>query len=128
MVKPKILIIDDEEDFLYLLKTKLEIDGYDVVTAINGQEGVEKAKTCKVNIIVCDLKMPKKDGLQVLKEVKANTNIKAPFIMLTGVDDFANTQKAYEDKADFYVTKPVEFADLLKNIRLLLDLAKRSTE
>ena len=128
MAKPKILIIDDEEDFLYLFKTKLEIDGYDVVTAINGQEGVEKAKACKVNIIVCDLKMPKKDGLQVLKEVKANTNIKAPFIMLTGVDDFAKTQKAYEDKADFYVTKPVEFADLLKNIRLLLDLAKRSTE
>ena len=66
MDKTKILIIDDEKDLLDLLKEKLELEGYEVVTASDGEEGLISAQVCEPDLIICDIKMPKKDGFEVL--------------------------------------------------------------
>lgn len=124
MDKTKILVIDDEKDLLDLLKEKLELEGYEVVTAGDGEEGLISAQVCEPDLIICDIKMPKKDGFEVLKELKQRANFRAPFIMLTVVDDFDKIKKAYEEEADFYITKPVELYKLSKNIKILLNLAQ----
>lgn len=122
---PTILIIDDEKEFLDFMRKGLEPAGYKVITAEDGDSGVTKAQVLKPDLIICDIKMPKKDGFVVLKEIRQDKELRlAPFIMLTAVNEFNKVKKAYEDDADLYVTKPVEFAKLLKQIPLLLNLQK----
>ena len=122
----KILVIDDESKFRDLLKEGLQKEGYEVEMAIDGDEGLEKAKTINPDLIICDMKMPKMDGFEVLKGLRKEANLNTPFIMLTLMDDFKNIQSAYEHEANFYITKPVdhtkifESTKLLDNIRILL--------
>ena len=123
----KILIIDDEKDFLDLLKEQLELAGYSVTTAMNGEEGLISAQVSHPDLVICDVRMPKKDGFEVLRQLKKDPNFQAPFIMLTAVDDFDRIREAYNDQADFYVTKPVNLEKLLKNIRTLLNLKRSSS-
>jgi CheY-like chemotaxis protein len=73
MSKSKILLIDDEEDFVLLMTKKLESEGYEVISASNGEEGIARAKADKPDLVICDLKMPvsagkDKDIAQYLKE------------------------------------------------------------
>ncbi len=128
MGKTKILVIDDEKELLALLKERLELEGYEVITASDGEEGLISAQVCEPDLVICDIKMPKKDGFEVLKELKQHANFRAPFIMLTVVDDFDKIKEAYEDEADFYITKPVELHKLSKNIKILLNLAENKKE
>jgi sigma-B regulation protein RsbU (phosphoserine phosphatase) len=120
----KILLIDDEEDFTLLMRKKLESEGYEVIVASEGEEGVRKAGEAKPDLIICDLRMPKKSGFEVLKEIKSNTEIHAPFIMLTGLDDFEQAKEAYAKEADFYVSKTVDPDKLLSKIRTILNISK----
>ena len=124
MAKIKILLIDDEEDLVLLMTKKLESEGYDVMSASNGEEGITKAKADKPDLVICDLKMPVKDGFEVLKELRQKKNINAPFIMLTGMDDFDKVKKAYENEADFYVPKAIDPDKLIAKIRTLLNISK----
>ena len=128
MYRNKILIIDDEQDFLDLVGERLKLEGYDVITALDGENGLQEAKIWHPDLIICDVKMPKKDGFEVLENLRHETNIRVPFVMLTVVDDFEKIKKAYDEKADVYVTKPVELASLSKNIRLLLNLSQTRKE
>jgi CheY-like chemotaxis protein len=125
MDKAKILVIDDEKDLLSLLKEQLELMGYSVVTAKDGEEGLISAQVSHPDLVICDINMPKKDGFEVLRQLKKDPDFQAPFIMLTVEKDFDKIREAYQDKADFYVTKPINLQKLLKNIRTLLNL-KRS--
>ncbi|MFH1593282.1 MAG: response regulator [Candidatus Omnitrophota bacterium] len=124
MDKVKILVIDDEKEILTLVKRRLELEGYEVHTAGNGDEGLKRAKTLKPNLIICDVMMPEKDGFEVLREIRQDKTQNTIFVMLTAVDDFDKIKKAYDDEANFYVTKPVNLATLSKNVRILLNLAK----
>ena len=128
MDRDKILIIDDEQGFLDLVSERLELEGYDVATAFDGENGIQKAKTWHPDLIICDVKMPKKDGFEVLKNLRHEKNMRVPFVMMTLVDDFEKIKKAYDEEADFYVTKPVELARLSKNIRILLNLSQTRKE
>ncbi|MFH1752599.1 MAG: response regulator [Candidatus Omnitrophota bacterium] len=122
MKREKILIIDDEKDFLDLLESALKRHGYDVIKATDGVEGVEKAKSQKPDMVICDIRMPKKDGYAVLKEIRQDIDKNLPVIILSAIDDFRNIQEAYDYEADFYVSKPVEFVTFLKNVRALLNI------
>jgi len=124
MSREKILIIDDEKDFRDSVRQMLESEDYEVAAAADGEEGLTKTKDFKPDLVICDVKMPKKDGFEVLKRVREDLKISSPFIMLTALDDFKKVKEAYEDKADFYLTKPVDPFMLLKNIRTLLNLYK----
>ena len=124
MSKSKILVIDDESDFLEFLKEELQAREYDVATACDGQDGLTKIKEYKPDLIICDFKMPKKNGLEVLGEFRAGGETKTPFIMLTAMDDFEKTKTAYDKEANLYLTKPFQLPVLLKNIQLFLTLAQ----
>jgi len=128
MINPRILIIDDEAGFLDLVKEKLELEDYEVITALDGEEGIAKAKSIKPDLVICDIKMPKKDGFEVLEVLRHELHMKMPFIMLTVLEEFENVKKAYEDEADLYITKPVEFTRLMKNIKTLLNISKNRTK
>ena len=122
MEREKILIIDDEKEFLDLLENALKRQGYDVIKAVDGIEGLERARSQKPDMVICDIRMPNKDGYAVLKEIRKDIDKNLPIIMLSAIEDFKNIQEAYDCEADFYVSKPVEFITLLKNIRALLNI------
>jgi len=124
MEKNKILIIDDEQKLLDLLRLSLEMENYKVITARDGEEGLAKIKEHDPDLIICDIIMPKVDGYEVLRQVKQGDKKWVPFIMLSAVTDFKKIEQAYEGDIDFYLTKPVEPVILLKNIKTLLSLAK----
>ena len=125
MDKPKILIIDDEQEFLDLLKMSLELEGYDIITAVNGEDGLAKFQDQKPDLIICDIIMPQKDGYEVLKAVKEKQDRWIPFIMLSAIGDLDKIKQAYDGETDFYLTKPVEPWILTKNIKTLLALAQQ---
>lgn len=120
--KAKILVVDDEQDFLDFIKEQLELHGYDVMVAGDGEEGLSIISAKRPDIILCDVRMPKQDGFHVLKELRHSGDSKTPFIMVTAFDDFEKTKNAYSEDADFYITKPVEIDSLIKNIKTLLNI------
>ena len=120
----KILLIEDEKRFSGIIKMRLEASGYEVFTADDGENGLAKARDVKPDIVICDLLMPKKGGFDVLNGLRKDLQSSVPFIMLTCVGDLEKVRKAYDNEADFYLTKPVDTEVLLKNIRILLSLSK----
>ena len=128
MSKPKIIIIDDEQELLDLLKMSMEMEGYEVITAIDGEEGLKVIEEHKPDLIICDIVMPKLDGYDVLKAVREKSERWIPFIMLSAVSDFNKIKKAHEESVDFYLTKPVQGWILTKNIRALLNISKQRKE
>ncbi len=129
MAKPKILLIDDEKEFLDFMLKGLLPSGYEVLTAEDGDAGLIKARMFRPDMIICDVKMPIKNGFEVLSQIRKDPSFnRVPFIMLTAVDDLKKAEKAYDQEADFYVTKPVEFAKLLQQITLLLNLSEKKIE
>jgi DNA-binding response OmpR family regulator len=128
MTKPKILVIDDEQELLDLLRLSLELEDFDVITAHDGEEGIAQFHEHTPDIIICDIIMPKKDGYEVLKEVKQAAKRWVPFIMLSAIGDFDKIKQAYEEQTDFYLTKPVDPWVISRNIKTLLNLAKQREE
>jgi DNA-binding response OmpR family regulator len=114
----KILVVDDELDLLEMLKTRFESMGYDVVTAVDGHEGLTKAKTEKPDLIILDIMMPKMDGHQVCRLLKFDARYKhIPIVMLTARGQEIDRQMGAEVGADCYITKPFDAAELVKVIK-----------
>lgn len=119
----KILLIDDEKDFVEALKTRLESMGYEILTAYDGLEGFKKACKEKPDLIILDLIMPKRDGYRVCEMLKCDAKYKKiPIIMLTarGKDLDLERIVARELGADAYINKPFESRMLLLKIKKLL--------
>jgi len=123
MQNKRILIIDDEEDFLSALEKVLTENGYEVVKAADGENGLAMVKSEDPDLVICDVMMPKISGHDVLKLIRQEISGDVPVIMLTAVDDFKSVEKAYEREANFYICKPVDFDTLLKNVRILLSIS-----
>ena len=102
----KLLLIDDEPDILRVLSMSLKADGYDVVTAANGTEGVAAFEKEKPDIVITDIKMPGMDGIEVLKKVKER-NPDAEVIIITGHGDIENAIEALKHGASDFINKPV---------------------
>ncbi len=109
--KIKILVIDDEEEARLFLKKALERRGYYVMTASDGEEGLEKIKEHEIEIILCDIIMPKLNGIDFLKKVR-HYNLAAQVIMMTGKASLNNCVEALEYGACGYLIKPVETKDV----------------
>ena len=122
----KILIIDDEPEFLNFLKKELELRKYSVITAHDGQDGLTKIKECQPNLIICDFSMPNKNGFEVLKELRDSEDNATPFFMVSGVDNFEEARKTQDIKANLYLTKPFPLTVLLKNIKIFLGVRLQS--
>jgi two-component system alkaline phosphatase synthesis response regulator PhoP len=126
---PKILIVDDDPDLVEAVTMILESKDYDVIAAYGGIEGLEKAKAEDPDLIVLDVMMPDKDGYAVCKELKADPKYsKIPILLLTAVVSKISTtrytqQMGLETEADDYIDKPVEPAELVRRIEVLLGKA-----
>lgn len=117
----KILIADDEPDILEILSYNLEKEGYAVITAKDGDEAIEKAYQHKPNLIILDMMMPKKTGVQVCQVLRGQTAFKDTLIMfLTALNDEVTQVRGLETGADDYVSKPVSPKVLLSRVAALL--------
>ena len=124
--KKRILLVDDEPDFVSVVRVMLEREGYEVDTAYSGKDGLAKIKADPPDAVVLDVMMPDKDGYTVCKELKADTQLsQIPVLLLTAVVSHLPTtrypqQRGLETEADDYVDKPVEPQVLVRRIENLL--------
>jgi diguanylate cyclase (GGDEF)-like protein len=123
--KVKVLIIDDEEDIVAILKKVLELKSYDVISAADGVEGIQKAKTEEPDIILLDVMIPKIDGYEVCKRLRSDrfTGL-VPIIMLTAKGESYDKILGLERGADDYLTKPFDLAELEARIKGVLHHAR----
>ena len=117
----KILVIDDEKEVTDLLRDFLSSRNYAVKTAIDGEEGLKMFDAERPDIVLLDIKMPKKDGFQFLKEVRASKKW-IPVIIISALTEPANMLKGYNLEADYYITKPLNLPEILKAVNLMLSL------
>lgn len=119
MAKGKILIVDDEPDFALLFKKRLEINGYAVTIAANGNEGLQKIKAEKPDVVLLDILMPEKDGYTMLQEMKDDESISRTPIIVVTAKPYMEDLFAIEGIHD-YLVKPIDDVDLLLRIKLAL--------
>ncbi|MGR3317341.1 MAG: PP2C family protein-serine/threonine phosphatase [Candidatus Anammoxibacter sp.] len=114
----KVLVVDDEPKNLKLLQVRLKSVGYEVSTAVDGFEGYEIAQKLKPAIIVSDLMMPRVDGVEFLKKIRADESLKdVGFILLTARDTHESTVEGLSVGADDYITKPFDTEELFARIK-----------
>ena len=115
----KILIVDDEEDFVDMVKMRLKANGYETSEAYNGTEGLKKAENENPDLILLDIMMPKKDGYTMLRELKVKDATKSiPVIVLTAKSGMKELFEI-EGVRDF-ITKPFDSEDFLLRIAKVL--------
>ncbi len=131
----KILLVDDDVDFIDLNRTVLENHGFDVVAAFSGREAMDKVRFEQPDLIVLDLMMEKHDaGFTIAKTIKGDPLYKnIPILMLTAVAsetgfDFSQELDGYWMKTDDYASKPLLPDELLKRVSTLLEKAKKQAE
>ncbi len=117
----KILIVDDEEDLVYLIKTRLESHGFGVVTAYDGVEAIEKAHSESPDLILLDIMMPAGDGFSVCQKLKSESDTKQiPIVFLSAKTLDKDERKGYGLGAEYYIKKPFDSADLIEIINKVL--------
>ena len=126
-MEEKILIIEDEEDLVKGLKLNLADEGYEVDWASNGEEGLRKAMEETPDLIILDIMLPKKNGLDVCRELRQK-NIFIPIIMLTAKGEEIDKVVGLEIGADDYMTKPFSIRELLARIKAHLRREKREAK
>ena len=121
MANEKILVVDDEEHIAELISYNLTSNGYKVITANNGNDAVKLAVEEKPNLILLDLMIPGKDGYDVCKDIRSNSDVRnTPIIMLTAKSEELDKILGLELGADDYITKPFSVRELLARVKAVL--------
>jgi DNA-binding NtrC family response regulator len=115
----KVLVIDDEKSIRSTLKEILEYEKYEVEVAADGLEGLEIIKTKKFDVILCDIKMPKMDGIEVLENIMKSTD--TPIVMISGHGNIDTAVEAIKKGAFDYIAKPLDLNRLLVTLRNAMD-------
>jgi len=119
--KAKILVVDDEDRNLRLMKLLLTSFGYDVLTASNGEEALEMVHDIPPDVILLDIMMPKIDGIEVAKQLKKEEETKIiPIVMVTALNEVEDRVKALEAGADDFLNKPVDKTELRARVQSLV--------
>jgi two-component system cell cycle response regulator len=127
--KKRILVVDDHEDNIELLRARLEARGYEVFGASDGQSALDQVEHISPDLILLDVMMPKMDGMEVVRRLKANKNLPfIPVIMQTALDSTENKVEGLDAGADDYITKPINFAELEARVNSLLRIKQLETE
>src|SRR5690242_7461766 len=114
-----LLVVEDQKKLLNSLRSGLEEEGYEVVAAATGEQGYYAATTEPVDAVVLDLMLPGRDGLRVLRDLRAN-GFARPVLVLTARDSVQDRVAGLDSGADDYLVKPFAFAELLARIRALV--------
>lgn len=128
----KILVVDDDPDIVQAVQIVLESQDYQVITAYNGEEGLERIKKEKPDVVVLDLLMPKKDGFAVVRELKEDRRYaKLPILILTSVREDASRRRyeletGMELDVDDYVEKPIAPVLLIERVGNLVRKARQA--
>jgi two-component system alkaline phosphatase synthesis response regulator PhoP len=123
----RILVVEDDPKILKLLSSDLELEGYSVLTAKDGVEGLEQAKNMKPDLIILDVMMPKMNGYDVCRALRKDGS-DIPIIMLTAKGQEAEKVVGLEIGADDYVTKPFGGMELMARVKALLRRHKRELD
>jgi len=114
----KILAVDDEKHIVRLIQVNLERQGYDVVTAFDGKEALQKVEAERPDLVVLDVMMPYMDGFEVLQNLKRNPSTRdIPVIMLTAKAQDADVFKGLQSGVDLYLTKPFNPMELISFVK-----------
>ena len=120
--KWRILIVDDEADLVSVLRMGLEIEGFDVLSASDGEDGLRRARDDRPDLVVLDLMLPKMDGYKVCRALKFDERYKTlPIFILSARSGDQDRRLALDMGADAFVTKPYDMADLVAKIRVRLE-------
>ncbi|MFC5282199.1 response regulator transcription factor [Pedobacter alpinus] len=114
-----ILIVEDEFDVLKVLKKAIEQEGYTVSMAMDGDTGLKMAKQHKFDLLILDIMLPEKNGIEVCRNLRAN-NICTPILMLTALDSTENIVTGLDAGADDYLAKPFKIVELQARVKALL--------
>ncbi|SMO61642.1 response regulator transcription factor [Gracilimonas mengyeensis] len=121
MAKQTILVVDDEKDLLDLIEYNLKKEGFDVIKAENGEEGIKKAKEHNPNLVLMDIMMPKMDGMEAVEKMRADDELKAiPIIFLTARSDEKTEVEGLDKGGDDYITKPISTTKLISRIKAVM--------
>jgi DNA-binding response OmpR family regulator len=122
--KERILVVEDERAILMGLKDNLEMEGYEVLTAVDGDTGLKLALQEDPDLIVLDIMLPKMDGFEVCKRLRQN-RIRGSIIMLTAKQQQMDKLEGFKRGADDYITKPFSILELLARVKAVLRRTKR---
>ena len=123
---PKVLVIDDDPVIVELLRVNFEIEGFEVISAGDGREGFERARSDRPDLVLSDIMMPRYDGLQLLTQLKADPATRGlPVILLSAKAQNAEVQQGLDLGADDYVTKPFDPLELIDRVNAALAKARR---
>ena len=118
-LKRKILVVEDDDSIRFLLRQNLEFEGYEVVEASEGQDGLEKASAVNPDLLVLDLMLPGMSGMEITKRLR-NTGNDVPILMLTARGEQMDKVLGLKAGADDYLTKPFDILELTARIEALL--------
>lgn len=118
----KIMIADDEEDIKIVLQMLLEAEGYEIITAYDGLDALDKAKTELPDMILLDIMMPMYDGIEVCKQLKADWKTKEiPIVMVSAAAQDSSVTRAMEAGANDYIIKPFDSEDVISKVKKYLN-------
>ena len=118
VVTPRILLVDDDPDLLILLADQLRADGFEVMTARDGVEALNRLRTSWPDLLIIDMMMPRMDGLSLAREIKSRADL--PIIVLSAIDAGDSKADLLEEVAEDYVTKPYHYPELRARINRIL--------
>ncbi len=128
MKKPRILVVEDDQDLRTILRLQFSSLGYEVSEAVNGAEGFQAIKDIMPDCVLLDLMMPVMDGFGFLKRVRCvNTFVDIPIIILTASEDERNRLRGFQYQADAYFSKPYDLEELSTEVEALCS-AKKATQ
>jgi DNA-binding response OmpR family regulator len=120
--KLTVLVIDDDPVILELLRVNFEIEGFDVLTAHDGDEGLELAQSSHPDVVISDIMMPRRDGLQLLSDLKGDPRTEGlPVILLSAKAQKSEVQHGLDLGADDYITKPFDPIKLIERLNAVVD-------
>lgn len=120
--KQKILIADDDEDLVRIIRMRLDAEGFETHGAYEGNSAVEIIHKVMPDLIILDLKMPTSAGQSVLLNIKSRFETqKIPVIVLSGLDDPVTKDQVLKDGAQMFIKKPCEIGELVRRIRSVLE-------
>ena len=125
--KKKILVVDDDPDFLFMIKAILETKGYQAITVTNGREALKKVKSVRPDVVLLDVLMPKFDGLQTLKKIRTYRK-DLPVFIITGFSDREKFKLARKLNASGFLVKTSDLEGEIENISGALRIAGRYTK
>ncbi len=126
MGKLTVLVIDDDPVILELLRVNFEIEGFDVICATDGEEGLKRAQTERPDAVISDIMMPRRDGLQLLADLKGDPATEdLPVILLSAKAQKSEVQQGLDLGADDYITKPFDPLELIDRLHAVMSRPRR---